>query len=221
MQFLAKCSQLIDCVDGTTVEAVRVVDEYKCKAILCATTHAVETEDFTELRAWWGDEGEPIVSRSSAFPTNGVFAGQGDNADQHPRIIVHVRDQTDIIVRDVHSKFHGNVHTETAQFSLVPVDSVYAHETFTAFAASQQDLAHQGVTTTAPVYHSDTLPAGYAVVSPLKKLKRSEQHKGDPRIENKHLSARLRLFQRDNKLLRTEIDEQAAKIRRLEAFVPT
>ncbi|GAA5918757.1 hypothetical protein JCM5296_001737 [Sporobolomyces johnsonii] len=124
-------------------------------------------------------------------------------------------------IRSSDGRLQGNVHTETAQFSLVPVDSVYAHETFTAFAASQQDLTHQGVTTTAPVYHSDTLPAGYAVVWPLKKLKKSEQHKGDPRIENKRLSARLWLFQRDNKLLRTEIDEQAAKIRRLEAFVPT
>ncbi|GAA5874523.1 hypothetical protein JCM1840_002218 [Sporobolomyces johnsonii] len=139
---------------------------------------------------------------------NGVFAGQGDNADQHPRIVVHARDQTDIVVshvglsrdrsslamvvgsynnleqgtgrvRSSDGRLQGNVHTETAQFSLVPFDFVYAHETFAAFAASQQDLAHQGVTTTAPVYHSDTLPAGYAVVSPLKKLKESKQHKGD------------------------------------------
>ncbi|GAA5918759.1 hypothetical protein JCM5296_001738 [Sporobolomyces johnsonii] len=103
MQFLAKCSQLIDwyegldknarrkssmdsedraiglpwashragSIDGTTVEAVRVVDEYKCKAILCTTMHAVETEDFTELHAWWGDEVGDKMLLLSLFTSGG------------------------------------------------------------------------------------------------------------------------------------------------------
>ncbi|GAA5916918.1 hypothetical protein JCM5296_000618, partial [Sporobolomyces johnsonii] len=43
-------------VDGTTVEAVEVMDDYCEEITECEVAYAFDTGDFTKLRESWGDE---------------------------------------------------------------------------------------------------------------------------------------------------------------------